>query len=218
MELEKLQVKGIDRMKFFKEPIKKEIEDLFIAKYKKLGISGLTESFFIDLKKFETILSENDKPFCKFYFIQNGLSLNLGLSFSDNEDCAIKINNRDDDDALYVLDDNLIKKDFRNMKTDFVNGIGTKLPLHPGDKKDTLISYSLEEINGYLQKMKDLYSNINSLKFNMWQYCPTKLDDELSAEFTKRNNRISFCVHVLFNKSGNLYGEGAGYDLGNLRP
>lgn len=218
MELENLQVKGIDRMKFFKEPIKKEIEDLFIAKYKKLGISGLTESFFIDLKVFKNLLAENDKPFCKFYFIQNGLSLNLGLSFSDNQDCAIKINNRDDDDALYVLDDNLIKKDFRNMKTDFVNGIGDKLPIHPGNKKDTLISYPLEEINHYINEMEKSYPTIYGLKFNMWQYCPTNIDRRLAAEFTNRNNRISFSVHALFNKSDNLYGEGAGYDLGNLRP
>lgn len=44
MELEKLKEKGIDRIDFIKK-IDPEIEKLFVEKYKKLGISGLTESF-----------------------------------------------------------------------------------------------------------------------------------------------------------------------------
>lgn len=218
MELEKLQEKGIDGIDFIKK-IDPEIENLFVEKYKKLGISGLTDSFFIDLDKFKNLLKENEnKPFCKFYFIQKGVSLSLGLSFSDNEECVFKCNDRVDDDVLYVLDDNLIKKDFRNMKIDFEKGIGAKLPLHPGNKKDTLISYPLEDINKFLKDMKQLYPKIYGLKFNMWQYCPTNIDMRLATEFTNRNNRISFCVHALFNKSKDLYDEGAGYDLGNLRP
>lgn len=218
MELEKLQEKGIDRIDFIKK-IDPEIEKLFVEKYKNLCISGLTESFFIDLEIFEKLVTDHqNKPFCKFYFIQEGVSLNLGLSFSDNEDCAIKIKKLDDDDVLYVLDTKLIKKDFRNMKMDFEKGIGAKLPIHPGNKKDTLISYPLKDINTYLQDMKESYPSIYRLKFNMWQYCPTNIDMRLAAEFTKRNNRISFCVHALFNKSENLFDEAAGYDLGNLRP
>lgn len=221
MELEKLKEKGIDRIDFIKK-IDPEIEKLFVEKYKKLGISGLTESFFVDLETFKKLLLDNEnKPFCKFYYIQKGVSLSLGLSFSDNEECMIKSDDHVDDDVLYILDDNLIiKKDFRNMKTDFEKGIGAKLPLHPGNKKDTLISYPLKDIHAYFQTMKELYPTrtIYGLKFNMWQYCPTNIDMRLAVEFTNRNNRISFCVHALFNKSGNLYDEGAGYDLGNLRP
>ena len=223
MELEKLQEKGMDQKDFFIKKIDPEIEKLFVEKYQKLGISGLTESFFIDLDKFKNLLKENEnKPFCKFYLIQKGVSLSLGLSFSDNEDIAIKCNNLDDNndnDVLYVLDDNcVIKKDFRNMKTDFVNGIGTKLPIHPGNKKDTLISYPLKEINNYLNEMENSYPSIYRLKFNMWQYCPTNIDRRLAAEFTNRNNRLSFCVHALFNVGKDLYDEAEGYDLGNLRP
>lgn len=219
MELEKLQEKGIDQKDFFIKEIHPKIEKLFIEEYRKLLIIGLTESFFIDLGEFKNLLTENEnKPFCKFYLIQKGVSLSLGLSFSDNEECEIKSDDRVDDDVLYLLDDKIIKKDFRNMKTDFVNGIGNKLPIHPGNKKDTLISYPLEEINNYINKMQESYPTIYGLRFNMWQYCPTNIDRRLAAEFTNRNKRLSFCVHALFNKRKDLYDEGAGYDLGNLRP
>lgn len=213
------QQAGIDGIDFIKK-IDPEIEYLFIKKYKELGITGLTESFLVDLEIFEKLVTDHqNKPFCKFYFIQKGDCLNLGLSFSDNEECAIKIKKLDDDDVLYVLDHNLVtKKDFRSMKIDFEKNIGAKLPIHPDDKKDTLISYPLKDIDIYLKEMKKLHPTIYRLKFNMWQYCPTEIDMNLAVEFTKRKDRISFCVHALFNKNENLYDEGAGYDLGNLRP
>lgn len=216
MELEKLQEKGIDHKGFFIKKIDKDIEDLFIGNYKKLGIDGLTESFFIDLEIFKQLLVENEnKEFCKFYYIQKGKSLNIGLSFSDNDKCPIK-----SEDKKYILDDkSTIKEvDFTNMKNDFMNDIGAKLPTHPKNKKDTLISYSLQEINHFLELMKESYSNIYALKFNMFQYSPVKKVTILSSHFKARDKRIAFCVHALFNKKNNLYSEGDGYDLGNLRP
>ncbi|WP_264554016.1 hypothetical protein [Flavobacterium sp. N2038] len=220
MELEKLKQEKIDQIDFFKKIIKKKIEELFIANYKSLGIEGLTETFLLDLEKFEKVLSENNKKsFCKFYLIQKGDSLNLGLSFSDNEECDIKAKNLADDDVLYILENNHITpKDFTAMKKGFVNGIGAKLPTHRDNKKDTLISYSLEEINLYLEEMREKYPTISALKFNMFQYSPTNLDHELSARFTERDKRIAFCVHALFDKKKDLYGESEGYDLGNLKP
>lgn len=218
MELEKLKQKGIDAIDFIKK-IDKDTEDTFIKNYKELGIDGLTESFLLDVAAFKKALSDNNnKTFCKFYYIQKGDYLNLGLSFSDNEECDIKQNKLADDDVLYILEnDQLIPKDFRQMKKDFTNKIGAKLPIHPGNKKDTLISYSLQEINGFLDIMEKEYSDIYNLKFNMFKYSPVGIDHELSAHFTERKNRIAFCVHALFNKK-DLYGESDGYDLGNLRP
>jgi hypothetical protein len=219
MELEKLKQEKIDQIDFFKKIIKKDIEELFMENYKNIGIEGLTKSFLLDLEIFEDILKNNEnKAFCKFYLIQNGDSLNLGLSFSDNEECDIKQKKLADDDVLYVLEnDSITKKDFREMKKNFVKNIGAKLPIHPGNKKDTLISYSLSEINLFLKEMRLKYSVISALKFNMFKYSPTTLDNELAAHFTERKNRIAFCVHALFNKK-DLYGESDGYDLGNLRP
>lgn len=213
MELEKLQQKGIDAIDFIKK-IDKKIEDAFIENYKKLGIEGLTESFLLDVETFKKILSENkNKEFCKFYYIQKGKSLNIGLSFSDNDECPIK-----NDDIKYILDNkSIVKEDFSKMKNDFMNGIGAKLPTHPQNKKDTLISYSLQEINSFLELMEGEYTEIYSLKFNMFQYSPNGKDPKLAARFTERKNRIAFCVHALFNKK-DLYGESEGYDLGNLRP
>ncbi len=219
MELEKLQPEKIDQIDFFKKIIKKDIEELFMENYKNIGIEGLTKNFLLDLKTFEEIIDKNkSKVFCKFYFIQIGGALNLGLSFSDNEECDIKVNNLVDDDVLYILEkDTIIKKDFREMKKDFIKNIGAKLPIHPENKKDTLISYSLSEINLFLKEMRLKHSVISALKFNMFKYSPTKLDDELAAHFAERKNRIAFCVHALFNEK-DLYGESEGYDLGNLRP
>lgn len=219
MNMQVLQHEKIDEITFI-EKIDKKIENLFITKYKNLKIEGLTEVFLIDLKKFEDILSNNkNKSFCKFYLIQEGTSLNLGLSFSDNEECPIKINNLADDDVLYILENDSIKeKDFREMKNNFMKGIGYKLPTHPENKKDTLICYSLQKINSFLKSMEDLHSNINSLKLNMFQYCPTNINARLSTHFKRRDKRIAFCVHVLYNENNNLYNEGAGYDLGNLMP
>lgn len=219
MELEKLKQEKIDVIDFAKK-IDREIENLFVENYQKLSIKGLTKTFFIDLERFEKVLSENnEKSFCKFYLIQKGDSLNLGLSFSDNEECEIKQNKLSDDDILYSLENDLItKNDFREMKNDFVNGIGAKLPIHPGNKKDTLISYPLQQINGFLELMKGKHPDIYALKFNMFQYSPTNIDPILSSHFTERNKRIAFCVHALFDKKKDLYGESDGYDLGNLRP
>lgn len=220
MEPENLKQEKTEKKDFFIIEIKKEIEEIFITNYEKLGSNELTKSFFIDLKIFKKVLSENnEKPFCKFYFIQKDGSLNLGLSFSDNDQCPIKINKLVDDDVLYILEnDHIIKKDFREMKNDFVNGIGAKLPTHPENKKDTLISYTLGEINFYLNEMKEKHPNISALKFNMFQYSTTDIDPILSSHFTKRDKRIAFCVHALYNKSKDSYDEGAGYDLGNLMP
>ena len=209
------QEKGIDGIDFKKE-IKKEIEDLFIKRYKKLGgkISGLTESFSIDLKTLNDLLSNNkSKPFCKFYYIQKDSSLNLALSFSDNQECEIKSS-----DALYTLEGELLKeKDLIDMINSFKKGIGSKLVSQTG-MEDILISYSLVEINDFIKKMKESHPTIFALKFNMLQYRSTNLNGEILADFEKRNDRISFCVHALFNKDINPAEESAGYDLGNLRP
>ncbi|MCP2027884.1 hypothetical protein L1276_003044 [Flavobacterium sp. HSC-32F16] len=214
MELEKLQQEKIDGIDFAKK-IDKETENVFIENYQKLGIDGLTKTFFIDLEIFKEILVDNEnKKFCKFYYIQKGGSLNLGLSFSDNDQCPIK-----SEDKKYILNDkSIIKEDFTNMKNDFMNGIGAKLPNHPENKKDTLISYSLKEINNFLEQMKGKHLNIYALKLNMFQYSPTDIKHEFSAHFIERDKRIAFCVHALFDKKEDLYGESEGYDLGNLRP
>ncbi|WP_149206578.1 hypothetical protein [Flavobacterium johnsoniae] len=215
MELEKLKQEKIDGIDFAKK-IDKATENRFIENYQKLRIDGLTETFFIDLKTFKGLLKENEnKQFCKFYYIQKGKALSLGLSFSDNDQCPIK-----SDDKKYILDDKSVieEGDFTSFKNNFMKGIGAKLPTHPENKKDTLISYSLQEINDFLELMKVDYPDINALKFYMFQYSPNNINQRLSARFTERNKRIAFCVHALFNKKNNLYSEGDGYDLGNLRP
>lgn len=217
MELEKLQEKGIDKIDFIKK-IDPEIVALFVEKYRKIDINGLTESFFIDLEIFKNLLEDNQsKKYCKFYYIQKDTSLNIGICFSDNNLCVIK----EKEDALYNLcGETIIDEDFIKMKKDFENGIADKLSPHTNDIKDILTFYTLEDIHTYFQTMKNSYpaKTIYSLKFKMWQYCPTNIDMRLATEFTKRNNRISFCVNALFNKSENLYDEGDAYDLGNLRP
>lgn len=215
MELEKLQQEKIDGIDFAKK-IDKATENRFIENYQKLRIDGLTETFFIDLEIFKELLIKNEnKKFCKFYYIQKGKALYLGLSFSDNDQCPIK-----SDDKKYILDDKSIieEGDFTNLKDNFVHGIGAKLPTHPENKKDTLISYSMEEINKYLGEMKKVHPSISALKFNMFQYSPVSADHEFSAHFIDRDKRIAFCVHAIFDKKNNLYSEGDGYDLGNLRP
>jgi hypothetical protein len=217
MELEKLQEKGIDRIDFIKK-IDPEIEKIFVERYRNLGknINGLTESFFIDLEIFKKLLSNNEsKKYCKFYYTQKDASLNIGICFSDNNQCIIK----EKEDALYNLLGEIIgDENFINMKNDFENVIGAKLSPHTNKIKDILTFYTLDNIKSYLNLMKELPSPIYGLKFNMWQYCPTNIDPALSEEFTIRNNRISFCVHALFNKNGNLFDEDDAYDLGNLRP
>lgn len=216
MELEKLKEKGIDRIDFIKK-IDPKIEKLFVEKYKNLGIIGLTESFFIDFETFKRLLLANEsKKYCKFYLIQKDASLNIGICFSDNNQSIKKKK-----DKLFNLVGEIIEdEDFIKMKKDFENGLADKLFPHTNKVKEILTYYTLDNINSYLNLMKDSYLNttIHGLKFNMWQYCPTNIDMRLSAEFTKRKNRISFCVHALFNKSKDLYNEGDAYDMGNLRP
>ncbi|KIA97612.1 hypothetical protein OA93_13910 [Flavobacterium sp. KMS] len=218
MELEKLQEKGINQKDFFIKKIDKKIEDLFVERYRNLStnIKELTESFFIDLEIFKKLLKDNQsKKYCKFYYIHKDTYLNIGICFSDNDQCVII----EKEDKLFDLFGETIgDENFINMKNDFENIIGAKLSPHTNEIKDILTFYTLDNIKGYLEKMKDSHPSIYGLKFNMWQYCPTNIDPELAEEFTKRNNRISFCVHALFNKKNNLYSEGDAYDLGNLRP
>lgn len=217
MELEKLQEKGIDQKDFFIKKIDPKIEKLFVEKYKKLGIIGLTESFFIDFETFKKLLLDNEnKKYCKFYLIQKNSFLNIGMCFSDNNQSIIKKKK----DKLFNLVGEIIEdEEFIKMKKDFEDGLANKLFPHTNKVKEILTYYTLDNINSYLNLMKDSYLNttIHGLKFNMWQYCPTNIDRRLAAEFTNRKNRISFCVHALFNKSKDLY-EGDAYDMGNLRP
>jgi hypothetical protein len=139
----------------------------------------------------------------------------MGICFSDNNQCIIK----EKEDKLFNLLGEIIEdENFIKMKNDFEDVIGVKLSPYTNKIKDVLTFYTLKDINSYLNLMKDLHLNIYGLRFNMWQYCPTNIDPELTEEFTIRNNRISFCVHALFNKRKDLYDEGDAYDLGNLRP
>ncbi|MWB96164.1 hypothetical protein GON26_17515 [Flavobacterium sp. GA093] len=218
MDLKKSQEKGIDEINFIKE-IKPEIEALFIKEYQKLRskINGLTESFSLDLKTFKQLLSDNqNKAYCKFYYLQKDDFLHIGLSFSDNDQCPIKT-----DDVFYSLEGDVIKDtDFAAMVTAFKEGIGAQLQKETGEE-DVLTAYTLKNINDYLTKMERLKLTVYALKFNMWQYCPTDLDQEdavLTAEFTIRNKRISFCVHALFNEASSTFDPVPGSDLGNLRP
>ncbi len=216
MELEKSQKKEIDKIDFIKK-IHPEIEKLFIERYRNLGkhISGLTESFFIDLEIFKKLLSDNQsKKYCKFYYIHKDTYLNIGICFSDNDQCIIK----EEDKLFNLLGEIIDDKDFINMKNDFESLIGGKLSPYTSNIKDVLTYYTLDNIHSYFNIIKNLNHNIYGLKFNMWQYCPTNIDTDLEEEFTKRNTRISFCVHALFNKNKDLYDQGDAYDLGNLRP
>lgn len=218
MELEKLQQKGIDGIDFFKKKIEKDIEDFFVERYKDLGkkIHGLTESFLMELKELNNLVSNNqNKTYCKFYYIQKDNSLNLGICFSNSDQCVIK----EKEDALYnLLGETISDKNFIKMKDDFKNGIGAELSPHTNKIQDILIFYTLEEIKYYINEMTKLFPTIYSLKFNMLQYRSTGIDNEILADFAEKNKRIAFCVHAQFNKTGNSYDESDGYNLGNLRP
>jgi hypothetical protein len=215
MELEKSQEKRIDGIDFKKE-IKKEVEDCFIKRYQKLGkdISGLTENFSIDIKTLKTLVSNNkSKPYCKFYYLQKDDSFTIGISFSDNDECIIKKN----EDKLYDLSGDIIKDEhFIKMKQNFEVGIGLKLSPHTNKIQDVLTYYTLQDIETFINvmgKSRPIYR----LKFNMLHYRSTGIDNEVLADFAERNNRISFCVHAVYNTE-HLYEESAGYNLGNLRP
>lgn len=215
MGLENLQEKGIDGIDFKKE-IKKEVEELFIKRYHNLGknISGLTESFSIDIKVLKSlVLNNKSKPYCKFYYLQKDDALTIGMSFSDNDECIIKKN----EDKLYDLSGELIEDEyFIKMKKDFEIGIGSKLSPHTNKIQDILTYYNLENLGTFINAMEKSRP-IYYLKFNMLHYRSTGISNEILADFVERNNRISFCVHAVYNTE-HLYDESAGYNLGNLRP
>ncbi|MEA9414475.1 hypothetical protein [Flavobacterium sp. PL02] len=220
MELEELQRKGIEDF-IFKKKINHQEEKLFIMRYQVLtrSISGLTESFLIDAKRLKELLLINySKSYCKFYYIQKNGSLNLGLSFSDNEEELIQEN----DDILYALDNELfIKTDFKSFNSmiiDFKEGIGDKLVSQTGTESN-MISYDFEIVDSYIKSL-ELHFTFNHLKFNMFQYRSTDLNGTSLPNFENKNDRISFCVHALVNDSENnkIFAESSGYDLGNLRP
>ena len=217
MELENLQENRIDGIEFIKK-IDKEIENLFIKEYKKLQehVSGLTEDFLIDLGTFKKLLSEhNNKKYCKFYYIQKDKFLNINISFSDNSQSAIKT-----EDVIYTLNGEFVKTEvLTKLKDEYASGIGAEL-VKQTKEEDTLVYYTLSEINSFIENMEKLHPGINKLKFNMWQYCPTNINGELSAHFTTKDKRISFCVHALVvNPENNkVLAESDAYDLGNLRP
>lgn len=219
--MEKLQQEKIDGI-LFKKKIEENVERHFTKKYKDLGIKGLTKSFTINLQSFRDIISNKTKNNCKFYYTEKNNKLGLGLSLSDNDKCEIIFDDTDADnpnnDVLYTLNgEYFIKQDIRIMVNNFDKGLGTQL-LKITKSKDTLIFYTLKEIEEYISEMKKLYPTIYSLKFTMIQYSSTDSNDIILADFTDRNNRIAFSVHALYNKNDDLYGESAGYDLGNLRP
>ncbi|TCN58740.1 hypothetical protein D0809_10345 [Flavobacterium circumlabens] len=218
MELEKLQQEKIDGI-LFKKKIDEEVENHFTKRYKDLNIAGLTKSFLIDFQEFKNLILSKTKKNCKFYYTEKNSLLSLGLSFSDNEGCEIIYDTTNSDsDVLYTLQgDVFIEQDITGIVGDFDKGLGYKLYNHTRSK-DTLIFYTLDEIEAYIEEMERLYPTITSLRFTMIQYSSTNPENEILADFTDRNNRIAFSVHALYNKSNNLYDESIGYDLGNLRP
>ncbi|MBF4518206.1 hypothetical protein IRZ71_17720 [Flavobacterium sp. ANB] len=221
MELENLQQEKIDGI-LFKKRIEEEVERHFTKRYKDLDIKGLTKSFSINLKSFKDIISNKNKKNCKFYYIEKNDTLSLGLSLSDNDKCEIIFDETDvnnvNNDVLYTLNGKDFKEeDIRNFVSDFDKGLGAKL-YNSTKSKDTLIFYTLDEINIYIQEMEKLYPTIFELKFIMIQYSSTNPQNDVLADFIDRNNRIAFSVHTLYNKNNNLYDESIGYDLGNLRP
>nr|WP_315223937.1 hypothetical protein [uncultured Flavobacterium sp.] len=217
MELEKLQDKGIENF-IFKKKIKQEEEKLFIMRYQVLtkSINGLTESFIVNFQRLKELLLENgSKSYCNFYYIQNDNMLNLGLSFSDNGEEPIQ-----ESDALYILQNELfITTDYANFNkliNTFKNDIGKNIKAKT--KLETnMISYDFENVDYYLKTL-DFHFPVNFLKFNMFQYRSTNLNDEILINFEGKNNKISFCVHAIFGNTDKLFGESNGYDLGNLMP
>jgi hypothetical protein len=217
MELEELQQKGIENF-IFKKKIKDDEEKLFIMRYQVLtkSINGLTESFLINFRRLKELLLENDnKSYCNFYYIQNGNLLNLGLSFSDNDNGSIQ-----ESDAVYILESELfIKTDhinFDNLINAFKNDIGKNIKIQTG-LETNMISYDFENVDYYLKTL-NFHFPVNHLKFKMFQYRSTDLNNEILINFEGKNNRISFCVHAIFSNTDKLFGESNGYDLGNLRP
>lgn len=217
MELEELQKKGIENF-IFKKKIKVEEERLFIMRYQVLtkSINGLTESFLINFQRLNELLLENDsKSYCNFYYIQNGNLLNLGLSFSDNDKEPIQ-----ESDKFYVLENELfITTDyinFDNLVNAFKKDIGRNIKIETG-LETNMISYDFETVYYYIKTL-DFHFPVNHLKFNMFQYRSTDLNDEILINFEGKNNKISFCVHAIFSNTDKLFSESNAYDLGNLRP
>ncbi|CAA9201903.1 hypothetical protein [Flavobacterium collinsii] len=222
MELEIMELKKLpEKDFFFSKKIEKKDEELFIMRYKVLtrSIKGLTENFLVDLKRLkELLLINKGKTHCKFYYLEENNSLNIGLSFSDNNDCTILEN----EDILYVLNNELfIETDFKIFK-DLVNafdtGIGNKL-VKQTNTSTKIVHYDFETVESYITTL-ELHISVNQLKFNMFQYRSTDLNDLPLPYFASKNNKVAFCVHALINnpENKNPQGESDGYDLGNLMP
>lgn len=205
----------------FKKKIEKKDEELFIMKYQVLTkkIKGLTESFPVNAKRFKELILENkDKSYCKFYFLEEQNILNIGLSFSNNEECPIL----DNEDTLYVLNNEMFIEtnftNFRSLVNTFETSIGSKLKQHT-KVTTALISYDFETIDTYMTSL-ELHFSVDQLKFNMIQFRATDLNDIDIPCSAGKEDRISFCVHALINNLENksILSESQGYDLGNLRP
>lgn len=205
----------------FKKKIEKKDEELFILGYNVLirSIKGLTNEFIVNAKRLkELLLTNEDKTYCKFYYLEDNNSLNIGLSFSNNEDCPILEN----EDVLYILNDELfIKTDFNNFSNlvnDFDKGIGNKLLQHT-NVKNTLVSYDFDTIATYILAL-EFHFQVSQLKFNMFKFCPADLNGNIILYSTDKDDKISFCVHAIINSfdNKNILIESDGYDLGNLRP
>lgn len=205
----------------FKKKLEKKDENLFIMKYSVLTqkIKGLTESFTVNAKRFkELLLTNRSKNYCKFYFLEQNNSLNIGLSFSDNIDCPII----DNEDILYVLKNELFiesnSANFNNLVNAFEIGIGSELEQQT-KIKTTLVYYDYETVDTYIASL-GLHFSFNQLKFNMLQFRGTDLDDQIIPHSIGKDSRIAFSVRALINRSEDkhILAESDGYDLGNLRP
>nr|WP_315174306.1 hypothetical protein [uncultured Flavobacterium sp.] len=220
MGIEELQGK-FSKDFFFSKKIKKEEEELFIMRYKVLTrrIKGLTDSFIVDVKRLkELLLINNSKSYCKFYYLQENKSLNIGLSFSDDS-----TENFQTDDALYVLEEELfIEKEaqiFKNMVDIFKNDIGDKISKLINTTTTSMISYDFETVDSYIMTL-ELHMILNHLKFNMFRYRSTDLNGEILTHYIGKDDQISFCVHALIDDSKNdkVFVESIGYDFGTVYP
>lgn len=199
----------------FDDLVIKDEQEKGVKGFIDLGIEGLKEEFFVEFIKFDDLVKKYyDKyRYCKFYLLDDGGNLNIGLSFSN----SYKINIDIDNDQLFKLvNEEFIDYDFSYEKIEFnkTNGFKDQIKLNTPFNKDVTEMVQFESLIVINYNEKISYSfKIEKLKFSMLKFSSTYVDKYGNSD---NADRISFSVRPVMKGLGD--DQVYDFNAGDLKP
>lgn len=174
-------------------------------KFDQIIINGepLRNEFHVDTEQFMTIVSESEKDYANFVFIQDGHKFAFMLHLSDSQQ------NIEAGDKLYFFQENTqgiflpVEEQNLNMysvkRTEYNNGLGLAIAVatNTGSSNTQIVSHSRADILAFWQNhLSELPNEATKyLEFKMIQFTPVA-SSSFNDYYTEHQRRIAFVVRL----------------------